>query len=84
MEQYRSYFLNAASRIIGMASFRSADVQAALTETRRQLVDHDYRVAAELWRDEHYIGCVMRSDPQTNEAVSVERLAKCPLLKKAS
>ena len=84
MDQYRSYFLNAASRIIGMATFRSADVQAALAEARRQLVDHDYRVAAELWRDEEYIGCVLRSDPQTNEAVSVERLAKCPLMKKAS
>lgn len=80
MQQYRSYFLNAAARIIGMASFRAADVQAALVETRRQLIDHDYRVAAELWRDNDYIGCVMRSDPQTNEAVSLERLAKSPLL----
>jgi hypothetical protein len=84
MQQYRSYFLNAASRIIGMATFRAADVQAALIEARRQLLDHDYRVAAELWDGDQYIGCVMRSDPQTNEAVSVERLAKCPLLKKAS
>lgn len=80
MQQYRSYFLNAGARIIGMVSFRAADVQAALAETRRQLIDHDYRVAAELWRDNDYIGCVMRSDPQTNEAVSVERLAKSPLL----
>ena len=84
MQQYRSYFLNTASRIIGMATFRSADMQAAFVEARRQLVDHDYRVAAELWRDEDYIGCVMRSDPQTNEAASAKRLAKCPLLKKAS
>jgi len=75
MQQYRSYFLNAASRIIGMATFRAADVPAAFIEARRQLVDHDYRVAAELWRDDDYIGCVMRSDPQTNEAVSAERLA---------
>lgn len=81
MQQYRSYFLNAASRIIGMASFRAADVQAALAEARRQLVDHDYRVAAELWHDSDYIGCVMRSDPQTNAAVSAERLAKCPMMK---
>ena len=80
MQQYRGYFFNAAAHIIGMASFRAADVQAALAETRRQLIDHDYRVAAELWRDNDYIGCVMRSDPQTNEAVSVERLAKRPLL----
>jgi hypothetical protein len=84
MEQYRSYFLNAASRIIGMATFRAADARAALGETRHHLIGHDYRVAAELWRGDQYIGCVMRSDPQTNEAVCIERLAKCPLLKKAS
>jgi hypothetical protein len=84
MDHYRSYFLNAASRIIGTASFSAADAAAALTEARRLLIDHDYRVAAELWRDEQYVGCVLRSDPVTNEAVCAERLAKCPLLQKAS
>ena len=80
MQQYRSYFLNAASRIIGMATFRSADCRRRLVEARRQLVDHDYGgVAAELWHDEQYVGCVMRSDPQTNQAVSqnVSPSARC-------
>lgn len=84
MDLYRSYFLNAASRIIGMATFRADDVQVALGEARRHLVNHEYRVAAEVWREDQYIGCVMRSDPQTNAAVSAERLAKCPLRQKAS
>lgn len=84
MEQYRSYFLNAASRIIGTASFPAPNMAAAITEARRLLTDHEYRVAAELWRGDQYVGCVLRSDPATNEAVSAERLAKCPLPRKAS
>ncbi|HWE72216.1 MAG TPA: hypothetical protein VG328_03585 [Stellaceae bacterium] len=81
MGHYRSYFLNASSRIISTASFSAADASTALGEARRLLIDHEYRVAAELWRGDQYVGCVLRSDPATNEAVSAERLARCPLLK---
>jgi hypothetical protein len=84
MNHYRSYFLNAASRIIGTASFPAPNMAAAIGEARRLLTDHEYRVAAELWRDDQYVGCVLRSDPVTSQAVSAERLAKCPLLQKAS
>jgi hypothetical protein len=84
MDHYRSYFLNAASRIIGTASFPAPDAAAALGEARRLLIDHEYRVAAELWREDQYVGCVLRSGPATNEAAGAERLAKCPLLQKAS
>lgn len=84
MKHYRSYFLNAASRIIGMTTFDSADTQAALAETRRHLTDHECRVAAELWRDDDYVGWVMRSDARKGGYVAADRLAKCPLLLKAS
>lgn len=84
MDHYRSYFRNAASRIIGTTSFPAPNVAAALGEARRLLTDHNYRVAAELWRDDQYVGCVLRSDPVINEAVSAERPAKRPLLQKAS
>jgi hypothetical protein len=84
MDHYRSYFLNSASRIIGTASFPAPNLAAASGEARRLLAEHDYRVAAELWRDGQYVGCVLRGDPATDKAVSGERLAKCPLLQKAS
>jgi hypothetical protein len=84
MDHYRSYFLNAASRIIGTASFPAPNLAAALNEAQRLLIEHDYRVAAELWRDDQYVGCVLRGDPVTDEAAPTERLAKCPLLRKAS
>jgi len=84
MDQYRSYFLNTASRIIGTASFPAPNLAAAIGEARRLLTEHDYRVAAELWRDEQYVGCVLRNDSASDEAVSGERLAKYALLQKAS
>lgn len=84
MDHYRSYFLNAASRTISTASFPAPNLAAAMREARRLLTDHEYRVAAELWRDDQYVGCVLRSDPAINEAVNAERLAKCALPRKAS
>jgi hypothetical protein len=88
MEHYPSYFLNAASRIIAMATFESANAQAALAETHRHLVDHECRVAAELWHEADYIGWVERGDGQKDVPVvanrAAHRLAKCPLLLKAS
>ena len=84
MEHYRSYFLNAASRIIAMTTFDSPNAQTALAEARRHLVDHECRVAAELWHDEDYVGWVMRSDAVKEAHVPADRLAKCPLLLKAS
>jgi hypothetical protein len=84
MDQYRNHFLNTASRLIGTASFPAPNVVAALSETRRVLLEHDYRAAAELWRHDRYIGSVLRSDALINEPVSAERRAKCSLLQKAS
>ena len=83
MEHYRSYFLNASSRIIGMTTFDSPDTQAALAEARRHLVDHECRVAAELWHDDAYVGWVMRSDAEKEDHRDADWLARCPLLLKA-
>lgn len=84
MDHYRSYFLNAASRIIGTASFSVPNLAAAFNEARRLLSEHDYRVAAELWRDDQYVGCALRDGPVTGAAAGTERPAKCPLHQKAS
>jgi hypothetical protein len=63
MDHYRSHFLNAASRIIGTANFPASNMPAAIGAARRLSTDHEYRVAAELWRDNQYVGCVLRGDP---------------------
>ena len=62
MKQYRCYFLNGASRIIGAHVFHCDDGAAALHEARRHLGDHECRAAAEVWHDDDYVGCVMRSE----------------------
>ena len=59
MDQYRSYILNAAARVVGTASFPAPNIAAALGAAQ-QLLSDEVHVAAELWRDEHYVGCVLR------------------------
>jgi hypothetical protein len=59
MDQYRSYFLDAAARVVGETSFPAPNMAAALDAAQRLLSDRDHRVAAELWRDEHYVGSVL-------------------------
>ncbi len=90
MRQYRCYFLNAASRIIGAQAYHSEDAAGALREARAHLADHEYRAAAEVWQEEEYIGCVLRSDATDAgvtypvEQTLYDRVAKCPLPRKAS
>jgi hypothetical protein len=90
MHHYRCYFLNASSRIIASSTFDGANTQAALGEARRHLGDHECRAAAELWREDGYIGCVLCSEALIEDGFALEagffpmRLAKCPLLQRAS
>jgi hypothetical protein len=90
MKQYRCYYLNAAARIIGAQVFHCEDSTAALGEARFHLADHECRAAAEVWHQEDYVGCVLRSDAvdqrgmASPDLVAHDRLAKCPLLLKAS
>ena len=90
MKQYRCYFLNGASRIIGAHVFYCDNGTAALHEARLHLDDHECRAAAEVWHEEDYVGCVMRSDAVgqdhavSNDAIGHDHPAKCPLLRKAS
>jgi hypothetical protein len=87
---YRCYFLNCASRIISACVFYCKDGTEALHEARAHLADHECRAAAEVWREEDYIGCVLRSDATARcgalpvEVTVHDRLAKCPLVCGAS
>ena len=88
MQHYRCYFLNSSSRIIASLTFDCVDGQAALSEARRHLQDHECRAAAELWCDDCYVGCALRTDAWIEESFGLDaafasiRLARCPLVQR--
>ncbi len=62
MERYRCDLLNAELHLIASSICRCADAQAALDEARSLLADRDACAAVAVWRDDQYIGFVLRSD----------------------